>query len=423
MTRQLLIGNKFWYAKGGVETYLFELIDELPARGWSYVPFAMRHGANRPTPYDRFFVDEVDYHAPHGVASKVRTAIRMLYSRHAARQLTALLDTIQPDLAHLHNIYHQLSPAILPVLSARGVPVVMTLHDLKLACPNYKMRTGDGLCERCIGGHYHHAVIHRCVQGSVTASALCALELYAHRRSRLYERHVDRFIVPSRFYLRKIAEAGIPADQLTWIPSFTHVERYEPRYGGDDYFVYVGRLSDEKGLPTLVDAVRGFKGTLIVVGDGPVRPTLTRMVERDGLTNVKVIGPRSGQDLIDLLRHARFSVIPSEWYENCPRSCIESFACGTPVIGADIGGIPEMIDEGETGLLFPAFSRDALRDRIEYLFDRDDEAARMGRLARAKAEREYSAESHMRRLMAVYDDVLGHRAAPRPTTGARRAAS
>jgi glycosyltransferase involved in cell wall biosynthesis len=411
---QLLIGNKFWYAKGGVETYLFELLEELPAWDWTFVPFAMRHATNRPNEYEQFFVDEVDYHAEHSFGGKVRAAGRLLYSRHAARQLTALLDTVHIDLAHLHNIYHQLSPAILPILAERRIPVVMTLHDLKLACPNYKMRTGDGICERCIGGNYYNAVVHRCVQNSLAASALCAFELYAHRKSGLYVDNVDRFIVPSRFYLQKIAQAGIPADKLTWLPSFTHVERYHPVYGGEDYCVYVGRLSEEKGLITLVNAVRGFKGTLVIVGDGPVRPVLEQMVERDNLTNVRVIGSRSGQALIDILRHARFSIIPSEWYENCPRSCIESFASGTPVIGARIGGIPEMVDDGETGLLFTPFSKEDLRAKIDYLFARNDEAARMGRNARAKAEQEYGAASHMRRLMAVYHDVLASRGVAAP---------
>jgi glycosyltransferase involved in cell wall biosynthesis len=333
---------------------------------------------------------------------------RLLYSRHAVRQLSALLDACRPQLAHLHNIYHQLSPAILPLLAERGIPAVMTLHDLKLACPNYKMRTEGRICERCLGGGYHHAVLHRCVQNSIAASALCAMELFAHRWSGLYEKHIERFIVPSRFYLQKMIEAGIPAEKLVWIPSFTHVDRYVPRYGGDDYFVYVGRLSEEKGLLTLVEAVRGFtRGTLLIVGDGPMRPILERVVEAGGLSNVRVVGPKWGAELADLLAGARFSVIPSEWYENGPRSAIESFACGTPVIGANIGGLPEMVDDGETGLLFEAFSATDLRAKIEQLFASDREAARMGRAARVKAEREYSPAGHLPRLLGVYREALG----------------
>jgi glycosyltransferase involved in cell wall biosynthesis len=404
---RLLLGNKFWYPKGGVETYLFELIEELPAYGYDVVPFAMKHARNLESAYSGFFVDEADYHAPQSLRTKATLAVRMLYSRHAADKLAALLDAHPPDLAHLHNVYHQLSPAILPLLRERAIPIVMTLHDLKLACPNYKMRTNGEICERCVGGGYHHAVLHRCVRGSVVASTLCAIELFAHRRSGIYERNVDRFIVPSRFYRQKMIEAGLPASKIEWIPSFTHVEQYTPSYGGDDYFVYVGRLSDEKGLPSLIEAVRGFnKGRLLVIGEGPLREPLAQTVIRERLDNVSIVGPKWGTELVDLMRGARFSVIPSEWYENCPRSCIESFACGTPVIGANIGGLPEMIDDGETGLLFTPFSTADLRAKIERLFGNKAEAARMGRAARAKAEREYSAQAHLARLLAVYSSVL-----------------
>ena len=405
---RLLLGNKFWFPKGGVETYLFELIEELPALGYDVIPFAMHHERNRESDYSEFFVDEVDYHAPQTTLRKLRMASRMLYSRHAATQLTALLDRHGADLAHLHNIYHQISPSILPVLAERGIPAVMTLHDLKLACPNYKMRTNGAVCERCKNGGYHHAVLNRCVQDSAVASALCAFELFAHRRSGVYERHVSRFIVPSRFYLQKLRESGLPADRLVWIPSYTDVRRYSPVYGGGDYYLYIGRLSDEKGLPTLVEAAAAFpRATLVIAGEGPLRAVLERTVAERGLSHVRIVGPKYGQELIDLVRQARFSVIPSEWYENCPRSCIESFASGTPVIGADIGGIPEMVDDGVNGLLFPAFATDELRKRIEYLWDRPAVVADMGRMARAKAEREYSTQAHLDRLLAVYDQALG----------------
>ena len=407
---RLLIGNKFWFPKGGVETYLFDLLEELPAHGYEAIPFAMRHPRNRDSEYSRFFVEEVDYHTPQSWPSKVTAAARLLYSRHAARQLAALVEYRRPDLAHLHNIYHQLSPAILPLLAQRGIPMVMTLHDLKLACPNYKMRTHGVICERCVGGGYHHAVLHRCVQGSLAASALCAVEMFGHRWTGLYEKHIDRFIVPSRFYRQKMIEAGLPPAKLICIPSFAPVERYTPEYSAGDYFVYVGRLSDEKGIPTLVEAARGLKqARLLIIGDGPERARLERLVAGNGLSHVQVLGPRWGSELIDLIRGARFSVVPSEWYENSPRSIVESFACGKPVIGADIGGIPEMVEDGETGLLYTPFSAEALRQKIEYLLGHPAEVARMGRAARARAERDYSPRSHLARLLTVYDEALATR--------------
>ena len=260
-------------------------------------------------------------------------ATRILYSRHAGRQLRALLETGRPDIAHLHNIYHQLSPAILPVLAERGVPIVMTLHDLKLACPNYKMRTHGQICERCLGGGYHHAVLRRCVRDSVAASALCAVELFVHRRS---PHPTSATWIDSSFRAVSIWRscAGPVSLGRSWsgFPVFTRVERYEPRFGGDDYFVYVGRLSDEKGVMTLIDAVRGMRRGAVGRHRGGARTGGARAGrQRCGHVSCGRGRPQVWRGSSSSPPEApRFSVIPSEWYENCPRSCIESFASGTP---------------------------------------------------------------------------------------------
>jgi glycosyltransferase involved in cell wall biosynthesis len=403
---RLLVANKFWYPKGGAETYLFELLEELPARGYTAIPFGMRHRLNAPRPHDDLFVDEVDYSRREGLLPDLRKAWRILHSVQAHRNIVALIERTRPDLAHLHNIYHQISPSILPALKDAGVPVVMTLHDLKLACPNYTMRTQGEICERCLPHRYHEAVRHRCVRGSRLASALCALEAYWHHHRGTYLRNVDAFVVPSDFYRRKMVQAGVAAEKVVWIPSFTHVERYDPAYLGSDYCLYLGRLSAEKGLLTLVEAMRGLDGgKLVVVGDGPLRTRLEETVRTSKLAHVDILGPRWGAELIELLRGARFTVIPSEWYENCPRSCIESFACGKPVIASRVGGLPEMVVDGETGLLFEPFSVDDLRNKLARLFAAEDLVVAMGRRARAKAEREYCVEAHLRKLLPVYEAV------------------
>ena len=180
--RRLLIGNKYFFRKGGAETYLFDLFDELPPRGWDLVQFSMQHERNEPSPFASYFVDNVDYHKHGSLLGEARAAVRLLYSTQARTNIERLLRDTRPQLAHLHNIYHQISPSILPVLKRYGIPVVMTLHDLKLACPNYKMRTEGKICERCLGGGYYQAVVHRCVQDSRLKSALCALEVSNYGR-------------------------------------------------------------------------------------------------------------------------------------------------------------------------------------------------------------------------------------------------
>ena len=398
---RLLIGNKFWYPKGGVETYLFELIEELPACGYDVIPFAMKHARNLESAYSDFFVDEVDYHAPQPLATKIRMAARMLYSRHAAAKLAALLDAHPPrsgaPAQHLSSTVPG-HPAVARRAADSGGD---DAHDLKLACPNYKMRTDGEICERCIAA----AIITRCCTAASrgrSPPARCARSSCSRTAAAgSTSDNVDRFIVPSRFYLQKMIEAGLPASKLEWIPSFTHVERYTPSYGGDDYFVYVGRLSDEKGIPTLIEAVRGFnKGRLLIVGEGPLRGRARARRAADRLENVRVRRTEMGNRARRPDAGRTLLGDPSEWYENCPRSCIESFACGTPVIGANIGGIPEMIDDRETGLLFTPFSAADLRDKIEYLFEQGRRPPVWAGRRSAKAEREYSAQGHLDRLLA-----------------------
>jgi glycosyltransferase involved in cell wall biosynthesis len=412
---RLLLGNKYWYPKGGAESYLFEVMDELRARGVELVPFGMKHPRNRASTFERFFVDEVDYDQPASWFQQLRTAQRIVYSFHAKRKMEALLREVQPDLAHIHNIYHQISPSVLIALSRRAIPVVMTLHDLKLACPNYKMRTHGELCERCVGGHYHNAVLRRCVGDSLLRSALCATESWVHRSFGLYQRNVERFIVPSRFYLEKMIQSGIPSSKLSVLPNFTHVDRFRPSYEPSDYAIYFGRLSAEKGLLSLLRAMSSLRrGRLLIAGEGPLRTQLEQTIAANELDNVELVGQKSGRELEEIVRAARFSVIPSEWYENCPLSGIESFASGTPVLAAAIGGLTEMVDDEENGLLFEAFEVEDLADKMGRLFDDDDLATRLGRGARSKAEREYGVRSHVDRLFQIYE-----RARSRETEEAR----
>jgi glycosyltransferase involved in cell wall biosynthesis len=410
--RRILLVNKFFYRKGGAETYLFELMAALQARGHEVIPFAMQHAMNATSDYARFFVDEVDYDQPGPWQHKLRAAGRIVYSVQARRQMAALLQQVQPEVAHLHNIYHQISPSILPVLHHHGVPVVMTLHDLKLVCPNYKMRTNGAICERCKPHRFYQAVVHRCVKDSYLASAVSATEMYVHHYARVYEKYIARFIAPSRFYLQKMLDWGIPAHKLGCMPYCIDVEQYLPLYEADDYFIYFGRLSDEKGLLTLLEAMRRLqKGKLVMVGDGPLRDALEEAVAACGLTNVHLTGPKWGAELADLIRHARFAVLPSEWYENCPLSIMESYACGTPVLGANIGGISEMVIPERTGLLFEPFNVTDLVAKLDYLLQHSALLVHMGRQARARAEQEYTPERHYADLMQVYTDVWRSRSA------------
>ncbi len=333
---------------------------------------------------------------------------RFFHSREAAEKMEALVDEWRPDIAHLHNIYHQLSPSILAPLKRHGVPVVMTLHDYKLICPDYSLHTPDGVCERCKGGRFYNAVLQSCVKGSRLSSAVCALEAYVHRATGVYK-GIDTLIAPSRFMKQKLIEFGWDGDRIEYLPNFLDVDACEPAYAPEPYFVFAGRLERVKGVSALLEAVAGSDAArnveLRIAGDGPDLEALKAFAHAEGLTRVRFLGRLSRYELQGLLRSAMFAVVPSEWYENAPMSVIEAYACGTPVIASHIGGLPELVREGETGLLFQPGNADELRGQIELLLSRPDLAVEMGRAARSLAEERFGPRRHYEHLLQIYDLV------------------
>lgn len=410
---RILLVNKFFYLRGGAERSFFETKRVLEARGHRVIPFSMQDERNRPTPYARYFVNKVEFNKDHSLREKAEIVPRVIYFRQARKRLEKLLRREQPDVAHLHNIAHQISPSILDSLKKFGIPVVQTLHDYKLICPTYTMLANGQVCERCRGGHYYHAALQRCNKGSLSASLLNVAEMYAHRALGLYRRGIDLFIAPSQFLRRKLMEDGMENMPISYLPNFIDANEYVPRYGGEDYCVYFGRLSSEKGVMTLIQSMRGVEALrLLIVGEGLQQQALQDLVRQEGLSNVEFLGPLHGDGLKKVVKDSLFVILPSQCYENCPFSILESFALGKPVIGSVIGGIPELISPGKDGLLFRAGDVEDLRAKIRYLAADRERIAEMGKNAREKVEQEYCVEAHYRQLVRAYHQVLG---CPRPS--------
>jgi glycosyltransferase involved in cell wall biosynthesis len=400
--------NKFHYVKGGAERYYLDVSRRLAARGHDVIPFAMADPRNEPTEHARDFVHAIDYRARRGPLQKLREAGHAIHSFEAARKLRGLVRRARPDVAHLHNIYHQLSPSVVLELDRLGIPMVMSLHDYKVICPGYLLMTHGEICERCQGGRFRNAFVHRCLLDSRAASAVGWIEAALHRRLRTYER-IARFLCPSRFLLEKFAEFGVSRERLVHFPYFLPVEDYAPAYRPSDYFIYLGRLSREKGIVTLLQALRERHGTRLtcrILGEGPLEADLKARAERWGLRRVEFVGYRQGEELHRTIREAAFTVVPSEWYENLPFAVLESFALGTPVVGSRIGGIPEMVEHGDTGLTFTAGDPADLARAIDWMEARADEATEMGRRARQVIEERYAPGPHLERLEALYRSVI-----------------
>jgi glycosyltransferase involved in cell wall biosynthesis len=400
---RILHVNKFLYRRGGAEGYMLDLAELQVRAGHEVVFFGMDHPENPPQPYQALFPPFLALdRPPSGVVRRVVAAGHMVYSPASRRGIEQLLRSFRPDVAHVHNIYHQLSPSVLRPLHRRGVPTVLTLHDYKLVCPSYQLLDHGRLCEACLGGRFHHAVLRRCKDGSLGASAVVAVESAAHRLTGAYG-PVRVFISPSRFLAGKLRQAGVYPDRLHVLDHFVDTAATLPKAASGGELLYAGRLSPEKGVDVLIEAVARLPGArLDVAGDGPEAARLQALATTRAPGRVRFHG-RLGKDrLLDLVRSAAAVALPSRWHENQPLVVLEAFACGVPVVTTDLGGLPELIDPGRDGEVVPADDPAALAAALGGLLADRDRAFAMGRAARTKAERRFAPERHLADLQELY---------------------
>jgi len=421
-SRKLLLINKFYHdtgPAGGVGRYLVQEEEDLTARGWEVIPFAMADGDARPSRWDKYFVRARDYSRPRLGGGALNDALSLIWNREAAEKLEALIRETRPDVAHLHNIYHHLSPSILPVLQRHGIPVVMTLHDLRLLCPAIHMLRRGEICERCKGGKLHNAVTGKCVKDSRPASLLAAVETWHQRTRGLYPDTVSRFLCPSAFLRDKYIAWGYPEAQLTHLPNFVDLDVWHPdrlpSAPARDAYLYFGRISKEKGLRTLLDAHKlwedGYDAgrvatpplELLIAGTGPCDGNMRARHAQLGLKTASILGALDLSGLRQALARSRFTVLPSECYENGPMAALESLAVGRPLVGSDLGGIPETVIPGRTGLVVPPGDPDALLAGLLKALEFPDS---LERDARSWAEAHASRTGHMDRLERILGDLI-----------------
>ncbi|MFK4824382.1 glycosyltransferase [Paenochrobactrum sp. BZR 588] len=403
----LLAINNYFYRRGGAETVFFEHMQLFNDADWRVVPFAMQHPENLASAYTSYFVREIEYGRRTSLTDKLSQAAKVIYSKEAQRNITRLIEDVRPDIAHAHNVYHHISPSIFPVLKQAGIPTVMTAHDLKLACPAYKMLSHDEVCERCKGGRIYNVVRQRCIKDSVALSGLVFLETLVHRSLGLYRDNLDRIVVPSRFYHEKLIEWGWPEDKLTYIPNFVDVGLARAPSQRGDYFLYAGRLSEEKGLVTLIEAIAQAKQKLLIAGSGPLEQSLKQFVAKLG-ADVEFLGHLQADHLHRTINGATALVLPSQWYENAPMSILEGYILGVPVIGSRIGGIPELVREGVTGLLAEAGNVQDLAEKIAQMADIN--AQKRGAMAIEGAQwvREaFSSVQYKQSMLELYASLKG----------------
>lgn len=402
---KLIQANKFYALKGGAERYMLELSSWLETQGHQVIPFSMQHPDNRETPYaDRFvsFVQTEDVRSSPWQAA--RTIGRMVYSLEARRKLATIVAEEKPDLAHIHNIYTQISPSILDTLKDQRVPVVMTVHDHHLISPQYNIwAAGCGEDYRNVG--ILKGTLARYHKHSAVASFIQTAVYKFHRWLRIYEKNVDLFICPSQYMKRQLVAGGFPQEKIRVNHYGIDPHSIESRYDHDDYFLFVGRLSEEKGIETIVNAAKLIPDvTFKIVGRGPQMERLHRLAE--GITNVEFLGFRMGEELAQLYHGAMAVLLPSRVHENFPLTILEAMAAGKPVIASHVGGVPEIVEDRVNGLLVNPADLHGWVEAIMRLAYDEELRLSMARAARSTVEHRFGLDDHYRRLMAIYQEAL-----------------
>ena len=398
----VLLVNKFFFIKGGAETVYFQERDHLKAAGVQVMDFSMQHEKNLPSNYTKWFVSNVDYHGNSGIGGKIKTAIDFIHNAEACRKFNDLLLSEKPDIVHFHNIYHQLTPSIIAIAKRFGCKTVLTAHDYKIVCPSYTMLRDGHVCDACLKGSVWNAFRYRCQEGSAGKSLLLSLEATWQDIARNYHK-LDAIVSPSAFLreqlIRKITD--VPVEVIV-----NGIDDTKPigDTRDDGYFLFIGRLSREKGVATLAQAHQQMQHPLPlkIAGDGPLYQDL-----RTRFPQAEFLGyQQQGEGLNDLIRHARAVIVPSEYYENCSMSVLEAMSFAKPVVGGDIGGIPEQVRDGQEGRLFEPGNVSALATILDDLAQNPELARELGLRARQRLENKYALRVHMDALMALYQKLL-----------------
>lgn len=377
---KILIVNKFLHPNGGSETYIFEIGRCLESMGHRVQYFGMEHQGRIVGNEAGVYTPNMDFHDKgiRGSISRLTYPFKIIHSRDAARRITRVLEDFKPDVVHFNNINFQLTPSVIEAVADYDIKhrtetkTVYTAHDSQWVCPNHMLMKPDGSrCFECEGCRYFNCARNRCIHGSLIRSLLGAFEgLYYHHK-KTYDL-IDVIIAPSEFMKNILESDPILKGKCRVMHNFvpeSHPEEYAASgiSKPDRYVLYFGRYSEEKGMATLLKCVKKLPDIRFVfAGSGPFE------AEINSLGNIENKGFMTGAELIRLISEASFSVIPSEWHENCPFTVMESIAYGTPVIASRTGGTPELVDDGRTGVLFEAGNEEELTWQIRRLWD--DEA-------------------------------------------------
>ena len=408
---KILLVNIYHYVRGGSETYYFGLAELLKQAGHEVIFFAMQDKQNISCEQNKYFVSNIDFNASMSLFQKIKAAFRMVYSLEARKKFKRLLEDEKPDIIHINLFHRVLTASIIDIAKKMKIPVVFTMHDLNCICPNHTMLDHGNICEACLHGNYINCLKRICFKESRAKCFMATTESYFNKITGLYNK-IDLYITPSEFYRKKLLESNLTKSPIICLRNFLPLNTTFQRHENGNYYLYFGRLSKEKGIKTLLKAIKMCDNIrLEIAGTGPEEENLLTYVKINGLQNrVHFNGFLSGEALKKIVYEAKCIVLPSEWYENGPYSIMEAMAAGKPVIVSDLGGLPEIVVNGQTGFIYKAFNPDSLKDcidKVELLSS--EEISEMQTNAIIFAKQEFNADNYIQNIIKLYRRIQKER--------------
>lgn len=406
---KVLLINKFWYPHGGADVHAIQLATLLQQKGVEVGFFGMEHPDNIviDEKFTKFFVSQrhnnkAAFETKGKLFAKIGEAARTIYARDAARNLELLLQEFKPDVAHLHNIYHHLSPSIVRILKKYNIPTVQTLHDYKRICPNHALFVNNEICRKCKTGGFKEAIKNKCIFDARLPSTVVATEMYIQKIFGWYD-SFDAYIAPSEFMKREMVSWGKDENNITVIPNWVLPKKQTPTKGKD--VAFVGGLSKQKGVEVVLSCARALPHTTFhIMGGGAEKEQISAEIAMTNLTNVIVHGVKTNEEMDEIYKTCCVTLVPSKLLDNFPNAVLESFARGIPVIGSRMGGIPEMIEEGHAGFVCNTFET---HEYVTAIKKTQADATRvMGENARLVAQNIYNPEKIIPRIMALYQQTI-----------------
>lgn len=410
---RILLVNYRYFISGGPEKYMFNIKKMLEDNGHEVIPFSIHSNKNVETEYSRYFVEPIGsrdatYFEDCKKTPRViwQMLSRSIYSVEVEKAIRKEIEEVKPDLVYIIHFVNKLSPSVIRGAKKMGKPVVLRLSDYFLLCPRFDFMYEKKPCEECLHKGYRTCIQRRCVKGSLFASLVRVMSMKIHSLMNIYK-DVDAFITPSEFLKNKLVENGFDREKINCIPTFTasKSEVGEPRIG--EYGLYFGRITEEKGVETVVQAFELLPDHHVkIMGDPTTEEAkrLIRYVEEKNLQNIEFVGFKSGVELEEIIKGSRYTLIPSVWYDNLPNTALESFQYSKPVIASNIGSLPELVLDGVNGYLFEAGNADELRNKVLLLAD-DQMVEIMGRASRARLEERFAPKTHYDALMGIFSQV------------------